>query len=87
MLFKSRFVDIVSNMNDYSFHILGCGAIGSSTATQLARTGAENLYLYDMDIVSIENVGVSHYIISDVSKNKVHALKNHILNIDRKSVV
>ena len=36
-----RFEDIVNNMNEYTFHMLGCGAIGSSAAIQLARSGAE----------------------------------------------
>ena len=31
-----RFEDIVNNMNEYTFHMLGCGAIGSSAAIQLA---------------------------------------------------
>ena len=38
-------------MNEYTYHILGCGAIGSSTAIQLARMGAEVFYLYDFDKV------------------------------------
>ena len=78
MSITTRFDDIVKGLDEYTFHILGCGAIGSSTAIQLARMGARNFMLYDMDHVSIENVGVSHYIISDVSKNKVDCLKKHI---------
>ena len=77
----SRYSDIVSNMNDYFYHILGCGAIGSSAAIQLARMGAENFALYDGDTVEKVNVGVSQYNINDVGSFKVDALYNQIVNI------
>jgi len=77
----SRYSDIVSNMNDYFYHILGCGAIGSSAAIQLARMGAENFALYDGDKVEQVNIGVSQYNISDIGKFKVNALYNQIINI------
>ena len=77
----SRYSDIVSNMNDYFYHILGCGAIGSSAAIQLARMGAENFALYDGDTVETPNIGVSQYNIQDVGKRKVDCLSNHIVNI------
>ena len=77
----SRYSDIVSNMNDYFYHILGCGAIGSSAAIQLARMGAENFALYDGDIVEKVNIGVSQYNINDIGKFKVDALYNQIVNI------
>ena len=63
---NDRYSDIVNNMNDYFYHILGCGAIGSSAAIQLARMGAENFALYDGDIVEQPNVGVSQYNIHDI---------------------
>ena len=78
---NSRFSDIVSNMNDYSYHILGCGAIGSSAAIQLARMGAENFSLYDGDIVEHPNIGVSQYNMKDIGKRKVECLYHHIINI------
>ena len=37
-----RYKDIVNNMNDYWFHIIGCGAIGSSAAMQLSRMNASH---------------------------------------------
>ena len=77
----SRYSDIVSNMNDYFYHILGCGAIGSSAAIQLARMGAENFALYDGDKVEQVNIGVSQYNISDIGEFKVNALYNQIINI------
>ena len=78
-----RFSGIVNNMNEYSYHILGCGAIGSSTATQLARMGAEKFYLYDYDKVEEPNIGVSQYSYRDIGKPKVEALKDIIDDINK----
>ena len=78
----SRFSEIIDNMYEYNFHILGCGAIGSSAATQLCRMGAESLFLYDFDTVGIENVGVSHYYSKDIGDKKVKALQRHLLAIN-----
>ena len=83
---NGRYVDIVSNMNDYSYHILGCGAIGSSAALQLARMGADNFALYDGDTVEEANIGVSQYNISDIGKFKVDALYNQIIDITGNTV-
>ena len=82
MLTTLRFEDIVSNMDEYTFHMLGCGAIGSSAATQLARTGASKFCLYDMDKVEEHNIGVSQYTFNDIGKTKVDALDEHILSIN-----
>ena len=82
-----RFEDIVNNMNEYTFHMLGCGAIGSSAAIQLARCGAEKFCLYDYDKVEEHNIGVSHYNLNDVDKYKVDALEDHILNISQRAKV
>ena len=67
-MINERSIGIVDNLGAYCFHILGCGAIGSSAATQLARMGAEEIVLYDFDKVEIENVGVSQYYQSDIGK-------------------
>tara|TARA_R100000008_G_C3559239_1_gene155103 strand:- start:8 stop:661 length:654 start_codon:yes stop_codon:yes gene_type:complete len=72
----------IADISDVGFHIVGCGAIGSSVATQLARLGANKFYLYDFDKVGIENVGVSQYIDEDIGKSKVDALYTHIKKIE-----
>ena len=83
-MIQTRYEGLVDNLKDYTYHILGCGAIGSSAAMQLVRTGADKFVLYDMDSVSIENVGVSQYTIEDIGKRKVVALHNHMkaVNVD-----
>tara|TARA_R100001244_G_C5171739_1_gene131750 strand:- start:5363 stop:6019 length:657 start_codon:yes stop_codon:yes gene_type:complete len=83
-LLNERSSGIIDNLNKFTYHILGCGAIGSSAAIQLVRVGADNLHLYDMDKVEIENIGVSHYIMRDIGKQKVKALQLHIEEINPK---
>ena len=72
----------IANISGINFHIVGCGAIGSSVATQLARLGADNFTLYDYDKVGIENVGVSQYVYQDIGKTKIEALYKHLTKID-----
>jgi len=80
-MITTRFQDIVSNLHEFTYHILGCGAIGSSTAIQLARMGGEKFVLYDMDKVEDVNIGCSQYISTDIGLNKVDALDQHIHSI------
>lgn len=73
---------LINNLNEFTFHILGCGAIGSSAANQLVRAGATNFLLYDMDIVNTENLGVSQYLDEHIGKPKVEALNNYLQSIN-----
>ena len=82
MNLTTRYRGIVNNFNEYVYHILGCGAIGSSAALQLVRMGAEEFLLYDFDKVSEENIGVSQYTVMDINCYKVTALKKHMQNIN-----
>jgi len=72
----------IADLSGAEFHIVGCGAIGSSVATQLTRLGADNFFLYDFDKVEIQNVGVSQYVDSDVGLLKVIALGDHMTDIN-----
>ena len=60
-MLNTRYSDIVNNTDHFVFHILGCGAIGSSAATQICRMGGTDFILYDYDKVDIVNIGVSQY--------------------------
>ena len=73
---------LVNNLHEYTYHILGCGAIGSSAATQLVRCGATDFVLYDMDKVGTENIGVSQYFDEHIGLQKVDALQEHMQNIN-----
>jgi hypothetical protein len=72
----------IADISGIMFHVVGCGAIGSSVATQLARLGADRFTLYDFDKVGIENVGVSQYVDEDIGQYKVNALYKHIKKIE-----
>lgn len=80
-MINTRSSELVNNLEDFTFHILGCGAIGSSAALQIARMGATQFCLYDMDKVEEVNIGVSQYIYNDINKPKVDALADHLRNI------
>jgi molybdopterin/thiamine biosynthesis adenylyltransferase len=78
MRFNERSSGLIDDFSGKIFHILGCGAIGSAAATQLARMGADQFALYDMDKVGVENIGVSQYSYQDIGRKKVVALEKHI---------
>ena len=79
---NTRSRGLVDNLCDFNFHILGCGAIGSATALQLARMGAMDFCLYDNDKVETPNIGVSQYEADDIGKQKVSALGDKLLKIN-----
>lgn len=60
-------------------HILGCGALGSNVALQLAKLGLEKLIIWDYDTVEAHNITNQVYDSSDIGKLKVEALKKHLL--------
>ena len=72
----------IANFKDVEFHIVGCGAIGSSVAMQLTRLGGNNFYLYDFDKVEVQNIGVSQYVDEDIGKPKIRALIDHMVKIN-----
>ena len=82
-IINTRSTGIVDILHEYTFHIMGCGAIGSSAALQLCKMGAEYFFLYDMDKVEELNIGVSIYNLHDVSKHKTDALRDHIIANNR----
>tara|TARA_R100000700_G_C3177605_1_gene152838 strand:- start:310 stop:975 length:666 start_codon:yes stop_codon:yes gene_type:complete len=82
MQFNIRSSGLINDFGNKIFHILGCGAIGSSAATQLCRMGVENFILYDMDKVGVENIGVSQFTTKDIGRSKVQALKRQLLDIN-----
>jgi molybdopterin/thiamine biosynthesis adenylyltransferase len=84
---NQRSAGLIDSLNQHVFHILGCGAIGSSAATQLSRMGAENFVLYDMDKVETPNIGVSQYGHSHIGMSKTSALSSLIKDINPESEI
>ena len=82
MAINMRSRGLVDNLNEFNYHILGCGAIGSAAALQLVRMGAENFVLHDNDTVDTANIGVSQYTLHDLDHSKVITLESHLKDIN-----
>lgn len=63
-------------------HIVGCGSVGSTIAENLARCGVKNMTLWDFDKVEPHNVANQMFRQQDISKMKVDALKDILLEIN-----
>lgn len=64
-------------------HIIGCGAIGSTLAENLARFGlGGNITLYDFDHVEEHNIANQMFSVKDIGKLKVDAVAEMIKSID-----
>lgn len=63
-------------------HIIGCGAIGSTVAENLARFGLTKITLYDFDVVEPKNIANQMFTSEDIGKTKVQALANHLAKIN-----
>lgn len=65
-------------------HIIGCGAVGSTIAEQLARLGIKKLHLYDFDIVSEHNITNQMFYQAHIGLTKLKALDEilHAINPD-----
>jgi len=64
------------NPDDFhgDIHIIGCGAIGSTIAEQLARLGIKKLNLYDFDNVSEHNITNQMFYQAHIGLSKLKAL-------------
>ena len=67
--------------------IIGCGAIGSKLAIELCKLGVNELFIYDNDKVESHNLSNQAFIMSDIGKPKVAALKERIAEISSMEVV
>ena len=60
--------------------IIGCGAIGRQAALALSIMGVKQLFIYDDDVVSIENFGCQGYRPEQLGQLKVDALSKDLLS-------
>lgn len=65
-----------------TIHIIGCGAVGSTIAELLARTGLSKITLYDFDKVESHNIANQMFTADDIGKYKVDALKELMVRIN-----
>lgn len=69
------------NLRSTKIAILGCGAVGSWTAVQLAHSGVEKFILIDGDLVEESNLNRSFFHRQDVGAPKIHALSSALQRI------
>lgn len=63
-------------------HIIGCGAIGSTVAENLARFGLTKITLYDFDVVESHNIANQMFTCDDIGKPKVEAVAEYLKKIN-----
>lgn len=63
-------------------HLIGCGAIGSHLAEQMARLGISNVHLWDFDTVSAHNIANQNFRDKDIGVLKTHALEEIMKEIN-----
>lgn len=63
-------------------HIIGCGAVGSTIAEQLARLGIKKLHLYDFDTVSSHNITNQMFLHHHIGQTKLKALSSILISIN-----
>lgn len=62
--------------------LVGCGRTGSLMAEALVRTGFRDISLLDPDVVEAHNLGeAATFVVKDVGRHKVSALRDHLLGI------
>ncbi|HDS5592970.1 TPA: ThiF family adenylyltransferase [Enterobacter hormaechei subsp. xiangfangensis] len=62
--------------------LLGCGGLGSCTATALAMAGCGRITLVDFDEIELSNLNRQLYTVSDVGTQKVNGLKNRLNDVN-----
>jgi len=70
------------NLSGARVTIIGCGAIGSFTASTLARMGVTFFTLFDEDTVGPENIGVQDFTIHQLTDPKVKSVLQNIKSIN-----
>ena len=67
---------------DTPIHIIGCGAVGSTIAEQLARLGIKSLHLYDFDTVSEHNITNQMFLHRHIGHPKLTGLTDILKEIN-----
>lgn len=77
--------ELLDNIQNKRFCIVGCGAVGAAFAEMLVRTGARKITLIDGDDVAGSNLNrVIGFLDSDKNKKKVSVIENHLRSINPK---
>ncbi len=73
--------DAFDRLRSTKVTILGCGAVGSWTAVQLAHSGLQNFTVIDGDLVEESNLNRSIFLHEDIGVPKVQALASALHRI------
>lgn len=68
----------IGKLKETPFCIIGCGSLGSFTATMLAHMGATKITLYDDDVVEPHNLPVQFLHRGFLGEKKAEALKTQL---------
>ena len=80
--------DLINKIKTTKFCIVGCGAVGSTFAEMLIRTGVKNIALIDGELVEDTNLNrVVSFVQSDVGKYKVDVLERKLKAIKSDIIV
>ena len=80
---KSKVLEFFDGANvKGQIHVVGCGAIGSHIAEELARIGCENIHLWDFDTVSPHNITNQMFKEEDIGRLKVDAVADMMVGIN-----
>lgn len=81
---KSKVLEFFDGVNDVKgqIHVIGCGAIGSHVAEELARIGCEKIHLWDFDTVSPHNITNQMFTEADIKRLKVEAVADMMTAIN-----
>ncbi|RXH30993.1 hypothetical protein XH99_11070 [Bradyrhizobium nanningense] len=77
-----RLDDSHERLRGMSVAVIGCGSLGSKVATMLARSGVENFYLVDDDLLLPDNLVRHDLDWRDVGTHKVDAVTQRIKNVN-----
>ena len=69
-------------LKDKDIHIIGCGAIGSNLAVNLARLGITDLRLWDFDTVTPHNIANQAFTFNQIGAKKVDAVEELVKAIN-----
>ena len=72
---------------DKPIHIIGCGAVGSTIAENLARLGIKELHLWDFDSVEEHNLANQMFQIKHLHMLKTNAVEDICKNINPDIVI
>ena len=66
----------------YTYHVVGCGAIGSHVCEELARIGIPEVHIYDFDTVDAHNITNQMFLYNEIGMSKVDACETAMKGIN-----